>query len=94
MRAANSSARKLRSGNALRWPWRARWKPDSAMTMGLDSGPLPFSVGIDTRVVAFTGILALLTSVLFGLAPAWRATDIGRSGRAATLRGESALADA
>jgi predicted permease len=50
------------------------------MTMGLDSGPLPFSVGIDLRVLAFTAVITLVTSFLFGFAPAWRATDVSLSG--------------
>jgi predicted permease len=49
------------------------------MTIGVDSGPLPFSVGVDTRVLAFTAIITLLTSILFGFAPAWRATDLSLS---------------
>jgi ABC-type antimicrobial peptide transport system permease subunit len=44
------------------------------MTMGIDTGPLPFSVGIDGRVIVFTVVITLLTSLLFGFAPAWRAT--------------------
>lgn len=46
------------------------------MTIGQDSGPLPFSVGLDTRVLIFTAIITLVTSILFGFAPAWRATDL------------------
>ncbi|HEX8028810.1 MAG TPA: ABC transporter permease, partial [Vicinamibacterales bacterium] len=46
------------------------------MTIGVASGPLPFSVGIDGRVLAFTAGITLLTSFLFGFAPAWRATDL------------------
>ena len=46
------------------------------MTIGVDTGPLPFSVGINARVVAFTAGITLLTSFLFGFAPAWRATDL------------------
>ena len=46
------------------------------MTIGVETGPLPFSVGIDSRVVAFTVVMTLLTSFLFGFAPAWRATDL------------------
>jgi predicted permease len=46
------------------------------MTIGLDSGPLPFSVGLDARVLAFTAGITVLTSLLFGFAPAWRATDL------------------
>ncbi|HJU44298.1 MAG TPA: ABC transporter permease [Vicinamibacterales bacterium] len=46
------------------------------MTIGVDSGPLPFSVGIDRQVLAFTAAIALITGLLFGFAPAWRATDL------------------
>ena len=46
------------------------------MTIGVESGPLPFSVGIDGRVIAFTAAITLVTSFLFGFAPAWRATDL------------------
>jgi predicted permease len=50
------------------------------MTMGVESGPLPFSVGVDRRVLVFTAIITLVTSFLFGFAPAWRATDLSLSG--------------
>jgi predicted permease len=49
------------------------------MTIGADTGPLPFSVGVDGRVLAFTALITLLTSFLFGFAPAWRATDLSLS---------------
>lgn len=49
------------------------------MTLGVDSGPLPFSVGIDGRVLTFTAAVGLLTSFLFGFAPALRATDVSLS---------------
>ena len=49
------------------------------MTIGVDTGPLPFSVAIDSRVVMFTLALTLLTSFLFGFAPALRATDLSLS---------------
>jgi len=49
------------------------------MTMGVATGPLPFPVGIDRTVLIFTALVTLLTSVLFGFAPAWRATDLSLS---------------
>jgi len=49
------------------------------MTIGVDTGPLPFSVSVDSRVLAFTAGITLMTSLLFGFAPAWRATDISLS---------------
>ena len=57
------------------------------MTMGVETGPLPFSVGIDARVIVFTASITLLTSFLFGFAPAWRATDLSLS---TALEGERA----
>ena len=53
------------------------------MTMGVETGPLPFAVSIDARVLAFTTLLALCSAVLSGLAPAWRASDPALAG---TLR--------
>ncbi len=50
------------------------------MTIGVETGPLPFSVGVDGRVLVFTAAITLITSFLFGFAPAWRATDLSLSG--------------
>ena len=49
------------------------------MTIGVETGPLPFSVGIDGACSLFTVAITLLTSFLFGFAPAWRATDLSLS---------------
>ena len=55
----------------------ARW--GTSLLIGLLSrGQLPVSldVGLDGRVLAFTLGVAILTGLLFGLAPAWRATRV------------------
>ncbi len=56
----------------------APWASDLLVrvTMGVVSGPTPFSVGIDARVLTFTVIVSVLTSLIFGVAPAWRSTDL------------------
>lgn len=40
------------------------------------SKPVALSVSPDLRVLGFTAAVALVTAILFGLAPAWRATQI------------------
>jgi predicted permease len=55
----------------------ARW--GTSLLVGLLArGPLPVSLdlGADGRVLAFTLGVAVVTGVLFGLAPAWRATRV------------------
>jgi predicted permease len=56
----------------------APWVSDLLVrvTMGVESGPTPFSAGIDARVLTFTVIVSVLTSLIFGVAPAWRSTDL------------------
>jgi len=56
----------------------APWASDLLvrMTIGDASVPVPFSVGLDSRMLAFSVCVSVLTSLLFGLAPAWRTTDL------------------
>lgn len=46
------------------------------MTMGIATGPNPFPVGPDARVLLFTAAVSVATAVLFGLAPAYRSTRV------------------
>jgi predicted permease len=64
------------------------------MTIGANTGPLPFAVGVDARVLVFTAMLAVITSLLFGLAPAWRATDLAQHGSTSGQPADVGLADA
>lgn len=61
--------------------------------------PVGFDIRVDTRVLIVTGVVALLTSILFGLIPALRATNpelvpslkgeettLGKSGRKFSMR--------
>jgi len=56
----------------------AQWGSALLVRSALDvtSGPAPLAAGVDQRVLAFTMALSLATTLLFGLAPAWRAARL------------------
>ncbi len=56
--------------------WTSMWLARMALGMTSTSGPLPFSIGLDARVLGFTAAVCVVTAVFFGLAPAFRATRV------------------
>jgi predicted permease len=53
----------------------ARWAGDALLRVATD-GPPPFAAPIDWRVLVFAAGAALLSVVVFGVWPAWRATRV------------------
>jgi predicted permease len=53
----------------------AMWIKDGLLAVG-DWGPKALEPKLDWRVLGFTMALSLLTGIIFGVAPAWRATRI------------------
>ncbi len=54
----------------------ARWGADLLAAFGADNLPRVDEVGINGSVLTFTLAVALLTGLLFGLAPAWQSTHL------------------
>jgi putative ABC transport system permease protein len=52
-----------------------RWAGDALLRVATD-GPPPFAAPIDLRVLVFAASVALLSVVVFGVWPAWRATRV------------------
>jgi putative ABC transport system permease protein len=52
----------------------AQWAVPLILAFSGDAIPRAAEIGLDARVLAFTALVAMLTGVLFGLAPAWQAS--------------------
>ena len=59
------------AGLLLAW-----WGVQLLMWLKPEALPRVGELGLDWRVLAFTAVLALLTGLLFGLAPAWQASQL------------------
>jgi predicted permease len=74
----------------------AIWIKDGLLAVG-DWGPKALEPRLDWRVLGFTLMLSLLTGIIFGLAPAWRATKVDLtptlkdSGRSSSVASRSLL---
>lgn len=53
----------------------ARWASSFLVGLLANDGNLWLDIGLDMRVLCFTMIVASVTGILFGLAPAWRASS-------------------
>jgi putative ABC transport system permease protein len=74
----------------------ARWSSSVLVRLlGTRSNTVWLDVSLDLRVLGFTMAVAVVTGVLFGLAPAWRASNVEphaamkAQGRGATTRGRA-----
>jgi putative ABC transport system permease protein len=63
------------AGGALGW-LVALWGAPLIQDIGRDVIPRAREISPDTGVLAFTAVVALLTGILFGLAPAWQSSRI------------------
>jgi putative ABC transport system permease protein len=63
------------AGGALGW-LVALWGVPLILAIGQDAIPRAKEINLDTGVLAFTAVVALLTGILFGLAPAWQASRV------------------
>ena len=69
----------------------AVWGVDLLLSVGPENIPRRAEIGIDSRVLAFTSAVSLLTGALFGLAPALRASraELGDALKSGARAGES-----
>src|SRR5262245_16640135 len=58
----------------------AQWGTPLILAMGRDAIPRVTEVGLDANVLAFTVVIAALTSIIFGLAPAWQSSHLDVQG--------------
>jgi putative ABC transport system permease protein len=58
----------------------AHWGAPLILAMGQGAIPRATEVGLDTNVLAFTVVIAVLTGVVFGLAPAWQSSHLDVQG--------------
>ena len=66
----------------------ARWATQ-LLVVYISSGRTPIALDLtpNLRILAFTAAVAMITGLLFGLAPAWRSTGIDLAGTVKNLRG-------
>lgn len=69
----------------------ARWVSDALvrMAVGAVTGPTPFLIGVDRHVLMFAIGISVITGLLFGLAPALRATRLELGAAMKTARGSA-----
>jgi putative ABC transport system permease protein len=58
----------------------AQWGVPLILAMGRDAIPRATGIGLDTNVLAFTVVIAVLTGIIFGLAPAWQSSHLDLQG--------------
>jgi putative ABC transport system permease protein len=58
----------------------AQWGVPLILAMGRDAIPRATEIGLDTNVLAFTVVIAVLTGIIFGLAPAWQSSHLDLQG--------------
>ena len=54
----------------------AQWGVPLILAMGRDAIPRATEISLDTNVLAFTVLIAVLTAIIFGLAPAWQSSHL------------------